>query len=171
MFYYVCTFLSFQIWKSRVRRSSSNPKKDDFKVTGSTNVCSKHFTPDKYKNFSSKKRALKDDPETIFPGSETKQRKPPTRRYEISETETSSETEQFGDENDKDIQVELPIPCTHQFSIEVLKSSKPKLKLFQFYTGFNNYAIFKHVLELIVPDSDRKTINYWDRRSSKPYIS
>ena len=164
--------LSFQIRKSRVRRSSSNPKKDDFKVTASTKVCSKHFTPDNYKNFSSKKRALKDNAvPTIFPCSETKRRKPPTRRYETSETETSSETEQFGDENDKDIQVELPIPCIHQFSIEVLKSSKPKLKLFQFYTGFNNYAIFKHVLELIVPDSDRKNINYWDRRSSKSYIS
>ena len=39
--------------------------------------------------------------------------------------------------------------------------------MFQFYTGFNNYAIFKHFLELIAPDSDRKNINYWDRRSSK----
>ena len=52
-------FISFQIWKSRIRRSGSNPKKDDFNVTGSTKVCSKHFLPDCYVNFSSKRRALK----------------------------------------------------------------------------------------------------------------
>ena len=95
------SFISFQIWKSRIRRSGSNPKKDDFNVTGITKVCSKHFLPDCYVNFSSKKRALKDNAvPTIFPWTETKRRKAPKRRYETSETETASETEQFGDINE-----------------------------------------------------------------------
>ena len=41
--------------------AASNPQKDDFQVTESTIVCSKHFSPDNYIIFSSKKRALKDD--------------------------------------------------------------------------------------------------------------
>ena len=93
-------------------------------MTGSTKACSKHFLPDCYINSSSKKRVLKDNAvPTIFPWTEIKKRKAPKRRYETSETETASETEQFGDLNDKNIQVELPIPCTHQFSIEVIGMS------------------------------------------------
>ena len=35
------------------------------------------------------------------------------QKASTSEAETSSETDQFGDENDKDIRVEWTIPCTH----------------------------------------------------------
>ena len=71
-------------------------------VTGSTNVCSKHFSQDSYINFSSKKRALKGSAvSTIFLCTETKKRNAPKRRYNTSETETASEHEQFGDVNDK----------------------------------------------------------------------
>ena len=65
--------------------------------------------------------ALKDDTvTTIFLWTKTERRKAPKRRYKTSEKETASETEQFGDINDKNIQVKLPIVCLHQFSIEVI---------------------------------------------------
>ena len=82
-------------------------------------------------------------------------KKAPKRRYNTIETETASEQEQFEDVHDKKIQMALPISCSHQFSIEVIKSSKPKLC----HTGFKN-CNSKHVLELIVPDMDRKNINF-----------
>ena len=66
---------------------------------------------------------------TFFPWTKTKRRKAPKRRYETSETETASEAKQFGDINDKNIQVELPIACTHQLSIEVIKSSDQTVPL------------------------------------------
>ena len=124
-------FLSFHIRKSRVRRQPVTPK-NDLKVTESTIVCSKHFSPDRsnYINFSSKKRALKDDVvPTFFPWTKTKRRKAPKRRYETSETEMASETEQSGNINDKNIQLEFPIVCSHQFSIEVIKSSDQTVPL------------------------------------------
>ena len=58
------------------KMTASNPKKDDFKVTESTIVCSKHFSLDNYIIFSSKKRALKDDAvSTIFPWTLNKAKK------------------------------------------------------------------------------------------------
>ena len=66
---------------------------------------------------------------TIFQWTKIKLRKAPKRRYETIETETASETEQFGDINNKNIQVELPIACTHQFSIEVIRSSDQSVPL------------------------------------------
>ena len=112
-------------------------------MTESTIVCSKHFSPDRsnYINFSSKKRALKDDVvPTFFPWTKTKRRKAPKRRYETSETETASETEQSGNINDKNIQVEFPIACTHQFSIKVIKSSDQTVPLGEVWWGFIVFA-------------------------------
>ena len=70
---------------------------------------------------------------TIFPWTKTKRRKAPKRGYETSETETASEMEQFGDINYTNMQVELPIACTHQFSIEVIKSSDQTVPLGEFW--------------------------------------
>ena len=64
----------------------------------------------------------------------------PKRRYETSETETASETEQSGNINDKNIQVEFPIACTHQFSIEVIKSSDQTVSLGEVWWGFIVFA-------------------------------
>ena len=127
-----CLYLlyHFRYIEKKSKETASNPKKDDLKVTESTLVCSKHFSPDNYIIFSSKKRALKYDAvPTFFPWTKTKRRKAPKRRYKTSETETASETEQFGDINDKNIQKELLIPCTHQLSIEVIKSSDQTVPL------------------------------------------
>ena len=67
----ICLYLllSFHIRKSRVRRQPVTPK-NDLKVTESTIVCSKHFSPNRsnYINFSSKKRVLKDDVVPTFFG-------------------------------------------------------------------------------------------------------
>ena len=106
-------------------------------MTESTIVCSKHFSPDRsnYINFSSKKRALKDDVVPTFFRGETKRREAPQRRYETSETETASETEQSGNINEKNIQMEFPSACTHQFSIEVIKSSDQTVPLGKVWWG------------------------------------
>ena len=124
--------------KSRVRRQPVTPK-NDRKVTESTIVCSKHFSPgwSNYINFSLKKRALKDDVVPTFSSwAKTKRRKAPKRRYETSETET----EQSGNINDKNIQVEFPIACTHQFSTEVIKSSDQTVPSGEVWWGFIVFA-------------------------------
>ena len=76
----------------------------------------------------------------FFPLTKTKRRKAPKRRYETSETETASETEQSGNINDKYIQVEFPIACTHQFSIEVIKSSDQTVPLGEVWWGLIVFA-------------------------------
>ena len=55
--------------------------------------------------------------------------------------------------------------------MQTILASNPKLKLVQFYTGFQNYDIFKEVLNLIVPGCDRSQIVYWDNRRSHMYVS
>ena len=77
---------------------------------------------------------------TFFPLTKTKRRKAPKIRYETSETETASETEQSGNINDKNIQVEIPIVCTHQFSIKVIKSSDQTVPLGEVWWGFIVFA-------------------------------
>ena len=62
------------------------------------------------------------------------------RQYETNETETAFETEQFRDINDKNIQVEFPIACTHQFSTEVIKSSDQIVPLEEEWWGFIVFA-------------------------------
>ena len=55
--------------------------------------------------------------------------------------------------------------------MQTILASNPKLKLVQFYTGFQNYDSFKEVLNLIVPGCDRSQIVYWDKRRSHTYVS
>ena len=76
----------------------------------------------------------------LFPWTKTKRRKAPKRRYKTSETETASETEHSGNINDKNIQVEFPIACTHQFSIEVIKISDQTVPLGEVWWGFIVFA-------------------------------
>ena len=45
------------------------------------------------------------------------------------------------------------------------------MELLQFYTVFQNYELFKEVLNLIVPGCDRSNIVYWDNRRSHTYVS
>ena len=80
-------------------------------MTESTIVCSKHFSQDNDITFSSKKMALKDDAvPTIFrrlKQSEERLLKDDTRQVK------QKLPLQFGDINDKNIQVESPITCIH----------------------------------------------------------
>ena len=87
------------------------------------------------------KSALKDNVvPTSFLWTKTKRRKAPKRRYETSETEKASETEQSGNINDKNMQVEFPIACTHQFSNEVIKSSDQTVPLGEVWWVFIVFA-------------------------------
>ena len=45
------------------------------------------------------------------------------------------------------------------------------MELVQFYTGFQNYELFKEVLNLIVHGCDRSNIVYRDNRRSHTYVS
>ena len=57
--------------------------------------------------------------------------------------------------------------------MQMILASNPKMKLVQFYTGFQNYELCKEVLNLIVPSCDIvfSNIVYWDNRHSHTYVS
>ncbi|XP_053396795.1 52 kDa repressor of the inhibitor of the protein kinase-like [Mercenaria mercenaria] len=50
-----------KVWKDRIRRSGSSATKDDFRVTASTRVCSKHFQSVDYVCPDAAKKRLKCD--------------------------------------------------------------------------------------------------------------
>ena len=141
-------------------------------MTDFTRICSKHFLPTDFIEYEAQRRRLKSDSiPSVFAWSKQKKRKSPKKRYDSEETDTASETEDSGDLNlHKYVQADLPFPCSHSFSITNIAFSNPKLKLMQFYTGFQNYDIFKNVLELIVPNQDRSNIFYWDSRATGVYM-
>ena len=51
--------ITLQTWKARIRRYATSATKDDFKVSTSTRVCSKHFLFSDFIEYISKKRKLK----------------------------------------------------------------------------------------------------------------
>ena len=142
-------------------------------MTASTRVCSKHFLFSDFIEYDSKKRKLNPGAiPSVFVWTSQSKRKSPKKRHDSEATDTASETEEpQGQCFDKEVQASLPVPCSHQFSMQTILASNPKLKLVQFYTGFQNYDIFKEVLNLIVPGCDRSQIVYWDNRHSHTYVS
>ena len=162
-----------QTWKARIRRSATSAKKDDFKVTANTKVCSKHFLFADFIEYDSKRRKLKQGAvPSVFSWSNQSKRKSPKKRYDSEATDTASESEENPKQSfEEGVQVCIPIPCSHRFSMNIVLASNPKMKLVQFYTGFPNYEIFKEVLNLIVPGCDRSSIVYWDNRRSHTYVS
>ena len=164
---------ALQAWKARIRRSTTSATKDDFKVTASTRVCSKHFLFSDFIEYDSKKRKLNPGAiPSVFVWTSQSKRKSHKKQHDSEATDTASETEAPQEQCfDKEVQASLPVPCSHQFSMQTILASNPKLKLVQFYTGFQNYDIFKEVLNLIVPGCDRSQIVYWDNRRSHTYVS
>ncbi|XP_045165921.1 uncharacterized protein LOC123529598 [Mercenaria mercenaria] len=160
-----------KVWKDRIRRSGSSATKDDFRVTASTRVCSKHFQSVDYVCPDAAKKRLKCDAvPSVFTWIHTPKRKSPRKRkFEDSdETDTASEGEE---RVHQEVQANIVMPCTHRFSMNNIVHSNPKLNLLRFYTGFATIAVFNTVLELIVPKKDRSSITYWDRRKSSSYTS
>ena len=142
-------------------------------MSTSTRVCSKHFLFSDFIEYESTTRKLKKGavPSVFVWTSQTK-RKSPKKRYDSEATDTASETEETQKKSfEEGVQVSLPIPCSHRLSMQMILASNPKMKLVQFYTGFQNYELFKEVLNLIVPGCDRSNIVYWDNRRSHTYVS
>ncbi|XP_053383450.1 52 kDa repressor of the inhibitor of the protein kinase-like [Mercenaria mercenaria] len=148
-----------KVWKDRIRRSGSSATKDDFRVTASTRVCSKHFQSVDYVCPDAAKKRLKCDAvPSVFTWIHTPKRKSPRKRkFEDSdETDTASEGEE---RVHQEVQANIVMPCTHRFSMNNIVHSNPKLNLLRFYTGFATIAVFNTVLELIVPKKDRSKFN------------
>ena len=92
-------------------------------------------------------------------------------------TATASEGEEQFDETDREsfvsrgIQVDLEVPCTHRFSIHILRSlcnsTQREVKYFSQYTGFKCYERFRMVLEFVLPDLDRSCVINWDSKGAK----
>lgn len=115
----------------------------------------------------------------------TKERSLPAKRAKIKEhqsimeaelTATASEGEGEcdidGDNGiSRGIQTDLEIPCSHRFSVDVLKSlcesPKKEAKYFSHFTGFKSYERFRSVLEFVFPDLDRSHIVNWDSKAAK----
>ena len=161
--------VAFKVWITRIKR---DPKKD-FKVTGSTKVCSEHFTPEDFISSSSQKRKLKKGacPSIFSWTSQAQERSLPSKRSKLQEeqeileaekTATASEGEGKFDETDRDnffsraTQVDIEVPCTHRFSINILRSlcdsPEREVKYFSHFTGFKSYERFRMVLEFFLPD-------------------
>ena len=137
--------------------------KDGFKVT-STRVCSKHSLFSDFIEYDSKKRNLNPGAiPSIFIWTSQSKRKSPKKSHDSEATDTTSESEDPKEQCfDKEVQASLLVPCSHQFSMQTILASNPKLKLVQFYTGFQKYDIFKEVLNFIVLGCDRSQIVYWE---------
>ena len=159
------------MWLDRIKRD-----KRDFNVAWAC-VCSLHFTDDDFINPKSKLRRLKPEscPSVFSWTKAVSTRKPPAERLntEDEETDTASETES-GElpTQDQAVQINMPMSCSHSFSIEqLLAKSKFNKGLFKFYTGFNDYKLFTAVLELLVPDQDRDHITYYDTRNKEHSVT
>ena len=176
--------VAFKVWITRIKR---DPKKD-FKVTESTKVCSEHFTPDDFISSSSQKRKLKNGacPSVFSWTSQAQERSLPSKRSKLQEeqeileaeiTATASEGEGKFDETDRDnyfsraTQVDIEVPCTHRFSINILRSlcdsPEREVKYFSHFTGFKSYERFRMVLEFFLPDFNRSNIVSWDSKGAK----
>ena len=98
-------------------------------------------------------------------GIKEKKEKAPHKRYLDSDTDTASEGESNGETSpqNKKVQVDVPLPFLHRFSV-AQRNSYPE-SVFRFYTGFPNYEIFSTVLDLLVPNGERNSIKYYDYRN------
>ena len=77
-----------------IRRSTTSATKDDFKVTASTRVCSKHLFSD-FIEYDSKKRKLNPGAKpSVFVWTSQSKRKSPKKRHDSEATDTASETEE-----------------------------------------------------------------------------
>ena len=157
-------------------------------MTESTKVCSEHFTPEDFISTSRCKRKLKKGacPSIFSWTGKRHERSLPAKRlklqmeqelFEAELTATASEGEEQFDETDREsfvsrgIQVDLEVPCTHRFSIHILRSlcnsTQKEVKYFSQYTGFKCYERFRMVLEFVLPDLDKSCVINWDSKGAK----
>ena len=68
-------------------------------------------------------------------------------------------------------QVDIEVPCTHRFSINILRSlcdcSERVVKYFSHFTGFKSYKRFRMVLEFFLPYLNRTYVVSWDSKGTK----
>ncbi|CAH3031580.1 unnamed protein product, partial [Pocillopora meandrina] len=68
-------------------------------------------------------------------------------------------------------QVDIEVPCTHRFSINILRflcdCPEREVKYFSHFTGFKSYKRFRMVLEFFLPDLNRSYVVSWDSKGTK----
>ena len=68
-------------------------------------------------------------------------------------------------------QVDIEVPCTHRFSINILRSlcdcPEREVKYFSHFTGFKSYKRFRMVLEFFLPYLNRTYVVSWDSKGTK----
>jgi len=68
-------------------------------------------------------------------------------------------------------QVDIEVPCTHRFSINVLRSlcdcPEREVKYFYHFTGFKSYERFRMVLEFFLPEFNTSYVVSWDSKGAK----
>ena len=156
-------------------------------MTESTKVCSEDFTPEDFILSSSQKRKLKKGtcPSVFSWTAQTQERSLPSKRSKLQEeqeileaeiTATASEGEgKFETDQDnyfsRATQVDIEVPCTHRFSINILMSlcdcPVREVKYFSHFTGFKSYDRFRMVLEFFLPDFKRSYVVNWDSKGAK----
>ena len=94
-----------------MKRSTTSATKDDFKVTTSTIVCSKHFLFSDFIDYDSKNIKLNPGAiPSVFDWTSQSKRKSPKKRHDSEATDTASETEEPQEQCfDKEVQASLPV--------------------------------------------------------------
>lgn len=154
-------------------------------MTNFSKLCSDHFKREDFIIFDTKMRRLR---KGVLPsvfswtktGSERKsfaRLQEKKRKIQISEeekTETASEKEEeteCGSGISKQVQVNIGLPCSHRFGMEVLKqmcgSGVKEAKYLKHLTGFKSIDMLQTVLNFILPNADRTSIIYWNTKTAK----
>ena len=175
-------YFSLQIWITKIKRDPSK----DFKTSRHTKVCSAHFCDEDFINPDSLKRRLKPDALPAAHGKKVKTRSLPEKFKQIKqqedllkqeETATASEGEGTFEVTDKEgivsrsIQVNIPLPCSHRLSLQLLRdqcdTQKKEEKYLKHYTGFKSYEKIVTILNFVLPESDGKSVVYWGTKAGK----
>ena len=71
----------------------------------------------------------------------------------------------------RETQFDIEVPCTHRFSINILRSlfdrREREVKYFSHFTGFKSYKRLRMVLEFFLPDLNRSYVVSWDSIGEK----
>ena len=132
-------------------------------------MCSAHFLKDDFFDYYTDGiRRLKPGVKPIIQVPEPRKSGRKRAADSSSDTETASEIDEET-ESKKSVktQTSIELPCTHPFSLEILRSicQAGQPNTFQFYTGFNDYEHLMKTLTLLVPDLKRPTLPRCDTKA------